>query len=352
VPKQTAASTNKENRRKPLSKSPLASPLNTGKSASSTSQHAVNPNRRTVSAGTARITGSVDTKSTRQRTTSTGPSTSPSNLNLKRRAPTASTAPLNDSKGERSPPCTRSRPGSSASERKSLAKTLPLVAQKRTTPSPSLTSTTPDLPYPSAKPVTPLKRKKDREAILSLVTPELKKSVNLGKGKTIKAENDRRQVGFAFKEDEELSDEEERSRIEEVLEGNEEAEAEGEPKVKKQRSIMEVLPAKNTAPEKRTTWAPVPSPLRGGLSSSPGEPPSPSASAHNLLHSIMKDVMYDYQEDMRTEIMGMHLDLVRMGRDWKKEMKDMTDVYSKELKELREENRLLREENERLKRGY
>jgi protein NEDD1 len=62
--------------------------------------------------------------------------------------------------------------------------------------------------------------------------------------------------------------------------------------------------------------------------------------------------MYDYQEDMRTELVGMHLDMVRMGRNWKKEMKDAMDAYAKDLRELREENRLLREENERLKRGY
>jgi protein NEDD1 len=62
--------------------------------------------------------------------------------------------------------------------------------------------------------------------------------------------------------------------------------------------------------------------------------------------------MYDYQEDMRTELVGMHLDMVRMGRNWKKEMKGVMDTYGKDLRELREENRLLREENERLKRGY
>jgi len=62
--------------------------------------------------------------------------------------------------------------------------------------------------------------------------------------------------------------------------------------------------------------------------------------------------MYDYQEDMRTELVGMHLDMVRMGRSWKKDMKDVMDAYAKDLGELREENRLLREENERLKRGY
>jgi protein NEDD1 len=167
----------------------------------------------------------------------------------------------------------------------------------------------------------------------------------------------RRQVGFAFADDdEELFDEQERSRIEEVLEEeNEEAEAERQFK-KKQESKMQVSPVRrHSASEKRNSWAPVPSPLRRGLSSPAGGLPglsSTSAGAHNLLHSIMRDVMYDYQEDMRTEMMGMHLDLVRMGRDWKKEMKEMTAVYSKDLRELREENRLLREENERLRRGY
>jgi len=51
-------------------------------------------------------------------------------------------------------------------------------------------------------------------------------------------------------------------------------------------------------------------------------------------------------------LVGMHLDMVRMGRNWKKEMKEVMDAYAKDLRELREENRLLREENERLKRGY
>ena len=83
-----------------------------------------------------------------------------------------------------------------------------------------------------------------------------------------------------------------------------------------------------------------------------GGAPSSVANVQNMLQQIMRDVMYDYQEDMRTELVGMHLDMVRMGRNWKKEMKDVMDTYAKDLRELREENRLLREENERLKRGY
>ena len=83
-----------------------------------------------------------------------------------------------------------------------------------------------------------------------------------------------------------------------------------------------------------------------------GGAPSSITNVHNVLHQVMRDVMYDYQEDMRTELVGMHLDMVRMGRNWKKDMKEVTDAYAKDLRELREENRLLREENERLKRGY
>ncbi|KAI9446592.1 hypothetical protein H4582DRAFT_1906781, partial [Lactarius indigo] len=54
----------------------------------------------------------------------------------------------------------------------------------------------------------------------------------------------------------------------------------------------------------------------------------------------------------RSEIVGLHLDLVRMGQSWRKEMRTAMQEYVGDLKELREENRKLREENERLRRGY
>lgn len=175
----------------------------------------------------------------------------------------------------------------------------------------------------------------------------------------------RRQVGFTFHEDEEdneMFDEQERSRIEEVLEEEaDEAEVEKMFKMRRQQTQepdMQVSPARPSLSARSrasaTTWAAVPSPLRRGLSSPapPAGSSSSSARAQNMLHSIMRDVMYEYQEDARTEMMGMHLDMIRMGRDWKKEMREAMDVYSKDIKELREENRLLREENERLRRGY
>lgn len=192
--------------------------------------------------------------------------------------------------------------------------------------------------------------------VLGLTTPEPQE----GK-KTLSSEQTeaKRQVGFTLGDidDDDLFDEQDKSRIEEVLEEeDEEAEAERRYNLRKQaqESGMQVSPMRpSTSARQRASWAAVPSPLR--RLSSPATAPGSSSSAagaHNMLHTVMRDVMYDYQEDMRTEMMGMHLDMVRMGRDWKREMKDMMDVYTKDLRELREENRLLREENERLRRGY
>ena len=122
---------------------------------------------------------------------------------------------------------------------------------------------------------------------------------------------------------------------------------------RKERALQ-VTPARPRAQRYSGPWPPMPSPLRRGLEDMQhtGGAPSSIASVHNMLQQIMRDVMYDYQEDMRTELVGMHVDMVRMGRNWKKDMKDVMDTYAKDLEELREENRLLREENERLKRGY
>lgn len=78
---------------------------------------------------------------------------------------------------------------------------------------------------------------------------------------------------------------------------------------------------------------------------------SSSGSAHELLRTIVKDVMFDFQRETRAEMMGLHLDLVRMGRGWKRELRTLMDGYVGNLNDLREENRRLKEENDRL-RGF
>ena len=51
-------------------------------------------------------------------------------------------------------------------------------------------------------------------------------------------------------------------------------------------------------------------------------------------------------------MMGLHLDLLRMGRSWKAELRALMEEYVGDLREMREENGSLRRENERLRRGW
>lgn len=74
--------------------------------------------------------------------------------------------------------------------------------------------------------------------------------------------------------------------------------------------------------------------------------------AHELLHAIVRDALYDFRRETKAEIIGLHLDIVKMGRSWRKEMREALEKWGEELQEVREENARLREENERLRRGY
>ena len=192
--------------------------------------------------------------------------------------------------------------------------------------------------------------------VLGLGTPEVDRWINAGKGVDIneKAKERERErgkangkgkgksVGFRDYEDDEDEEEKEKER-------------------ERERSLsMQVSPIRRstttTSPSglpssssglQDRTWAP--SPLRASASNFNN---NGSTSAHELLKTIVQDVMYDYQREARQEMVGLHLDLVRMGRGWKKELRTLMDEYVGDLRELREENRLLREENERLRRGY
>ncbi|PPR02051.1 hypothetical protein CVT24_011150 [Panaeolus cyanescens] len=79
--------------------------------------------------------------------------------------------------------------------------------------------------------------------------------------------------------------------------------------------------------------------------------PGTTSSAHELLRTIVQDVMCDFQQETKAEMMGLHLDLLNMGRGLKSELRSLMQEYVGDLKELREENARLREENARLRRG-
>jgi protein NEDD1 len=78
---------------------------------------------------------------------------------------------------------------------------------------------------------------------------------------------------------------------------------------------------------------------------------SASNSSHapqDLLRSLISDVLCDFQRNQQADMVGLHVDLVRMGRGWTRELEGVR----RELAELREENKVLREENARWRRGY
>lgn len=77
-----------------------------------------------------------------------------------------------------------------------------------------------------------------------------------------------------------------------------------------------------------------------------------NTAAQDFFQNIVRDVMYEFQRETKAEMMGIHLDLVRMGRGWKRELRETMEEWGQELRQLREENKRLREENERLRRGF
>lgn len=119
-----------------------------------------------------------------------------------------------------------------------------------------------------------------------------------------------------------------------------------------------VISPRRPSHSRHTSASWVPSPLRKAAS------PSGSASktqVEEFLRTIMRDVMYDFQRETRAELTGLHLDLLKAGRGWKKEVQELreavigSDVEGDglgELGRLRRENERLRDEVERLRRGY
>ncbi|KAF7305104.1 hypothetical protein MKEN_01225600 [Mycena kentingensis (nom. inval.)] len=115
----------------------------------------------------------------------------------------------------------------------------------------------------------------------------------------------------------------------------------------RERSLsMQISPRRPTSGTGTGNWAP--SPLRNAIPGSPAGASSSSVAAQELLRGIVRDVMHDFQQEQRAEMVGLHLDMLKMGRGLRAQLDD----YFGDLNALREENRRLREENEFLRRGY
>ncbi|EIW84804.1 WD40 repeat-like protein [Coniophora puteana RWD-64-598 SS2] len=85
----------------------------------------------------------------------------------------------------------------------------------------------------------------------------------------------------------------------------------------------------------------MPSPLRQPSSALP-------TNAQDFIRGVMQDALLDFRQESHAEMMGLHLDMMRMGRDLRRAID--ANVHA-ELEALREENRRLRAENELLKKG-
>ncbi|KAJ6502614.1 WD40-repeat-containing domain protein, partial [Mycena sanguinolenta] len=218
-----------------------------------------------------------------------------------------------------------SRPSSSASQRPAVP---PVPALPANLPTRSASRTpSPDLPSVTGDPGTPVLVGKKG---MVFGTPDPKRPTEpnenrakgWGKGKT---------VIFKDGNDENLPEDEMKER-------------------ERERSLsMQISPRRpsSAAMGHSGSWAP--SPLRNAVPSSPA---GGSSSAHDLLRTIVRDALLDFQQEQRSEMVGMHLDLLRLGGRWKKELREMMDEYVGDLRELRDENKRLREENELLRRGY
>ncbi|KAF5373615.1 hypothetical protein D9758_000984 [Tetrapyrgos nigripes] len=228
----------------------------------------------------------------------------------------------------------------------------------------------PDLPGVD-DPMTPIPMKKKGMMNLGLGTP--------GLGAVYGGKKDKgKSVGFdADEEDQELEEEEKSvhsddddddANAEEDEDDSDDENPLLNPSVRNARKqdelAMQVSPRRSmaaglsaSASGSPYSWAKQVSPMRQhqhlhkhNLPHLPGSPGG--TSAQDLLRNIVRDVMYDYQAQHRQEIVGLHLDMVRMGRTWKSELRDIMEEYVGDLKDLKEENKRLREENERLRRGY
>ncbi|CAE6452697.1 unnamed protein product [Rhizoctonia solani] len=74
--------------------------------------------------------------------------------------------------------------------------------------------------------------------------------------------------------------------------------------------------------------------------------------AQDLLRNIVSDVMFEFRQESKEDVRGLHLDLLRASRGWKSDLKEYLGDTLEELRLVKEENAQLRAEIARLRRGY
>ncbi|KAL6301609.1 quinon protein alcohol dehydrogenase-like superfamily [Sparassis latifolia] len=298
------------------------------------------PSSTVPSAMSARTTTEGDTARPRTRTRTTSSSRSSASA-----SGTSSSGPSAAFRGSADVRAKKVANGSTKSRTRSVSR-----PKSPTLPAPSKASTRSRTPSPelpafdsgaSARPIPLAKAKgKGKElmggmGVLGLGTPEVERWVRAGDVEAA-GEREGKHVGFASEGgnhesgDEHIFPDDEHV---DYLDAREDAQPE---------LAMQVSPRRPAS-----AWAPVVSPLRLA-----GSPRAGQNTAQDLLQTLLRDAMYDFRQETRSEMVGLHLDLVRMGRGWRREMREAMAEFGGEIRALREENTRLREENERLRRGY
>lgn len=67
------------------------------------------------------------------------------------------------------------------------------------------------------------------------------------------------------------------------------------------------------------------------------------------LHKLLRETLNECRDELREDIRGLHLDVLRMGRTWKNELRLLMDQHARDLKTLAEENAQLKRENDGLR---
>ncbi|KAF9014156.1 WD40-repeat-containing domain protein [Cyathus striatus] len=207
-----------------------------------------------------------------------------------------------------------------------------LAAMGSRTPSPTLSD-------PNQDPITPVPAQKRKGMVaLGVSTPDVDAWIRAGEGEESHGHRNKgkgKAVGFQDSEESDSDHPVENAR----------------PQERVRELSMQISPRRSgsSAQSPAPDWSN--SPVRHMNSPRPSAGLS-AGGAQDLLRNIVKDVMYDFQRESKEEMMGMHLDLVKMGISWKKELRSLMDEYVGDLRDLREENQRLRDENERLRRGH